>query len=113
LSLDRNPGVMQHAPRAADASLLDKVSLSFILEIGFLKPLIAASLLIGLPKYGYTLESTRSLIFLYMAIAQLVLVYPSRRSDISPSPNVTLHVVVVLHSNSSRWCCRAFGNSWG
>jgi Ca2+-transporting ATPase len=96
LALDRNPGVMQQKPRAPAAPLLDKASLRFILEIGMVKPLIAAALLIGFPRYGYSLDATRTLIFLYMAIAQLVLVYPSRRTNITPEVNLTLHIAVVL-----------------
>lgn len=96
LALDRNPGVMQQKPRAPGAPLLDTASRRFILEIGFVKSLIAGALLIGFPRYGYSLAATQTLIFLYMAIAQLVLVYPSRRTNITPEANFTLHVTVLL-----------------
>lgn len=96
LALDRNPGVMKQKPRAPAAPLLDKSSLRFIVEIGLVKPLIAAALLVGLPRYDYSLDATRTLIFLYMAIAQLILVYPSRRTNVTPEMNLALHVTVVL-----------------
>jgi Ca2+-transporting ATPase len=96
LALDRNPGVMRERPRAAQAPLLDSPSLRFILEVGFVKVLIGGALLVALPRYGYSLEATRTLIFLYMAIGQLVFVYPSRRTTIMPQFNLTLHLVVTL-----------------
>lgn len=96
LALDRNPGVMRQKPRAAAAPLLDAPSLRFILEIGFVKLLIGGALLVGMPRYGYSLEATRTLIFLYMAIGQLALVYPSRRTNITPESNLTLHLAVAF-----------------
>jgi len=96
LALDRNPGVMQQKPRAAQAPLLDSPSLRFILEIGIAKTIIGGALLLFLPRYGLSLEATRTLIFLYMAIGQLVFAYPSRRTTITPELNLTLHLAVVF-----------------
>ncbi len=96
LALDRNPGVMRQRPRAAHTPLLDSPSLRFILEVGIAKALIGGVLLVVLPRYGYSLEATRTLLFLYMAIGQLVFVYPSRRTNISPDFNLTLHLAVAL-----------------
>ncbi|HKU74050.1 MAG TPA: HAD-IC family P-type ATPase [Pyrinomonadaceae bacterium] len=96
LALDRNPGVMHERPRTAQSPLLDSASLRFILEVGIAKALVGGVLLIALPRYGYNLETTRTLLFLYMAIAQLVFVYPSRHTNITPKSNLTLHLVVLL-----------------
>ncbi|HEU4934594.1 MAG TPA: cation-translocating P-type ATPase [Pyrinomonadaceae bacterium] len=96
LALDRNPGVMHKRPRSAQSPLLDSASLRFILEVGIAKAFIGCLLLIFLPRYGYNLETTRTLLFLYMAIGQLVFVYPSRHTNITPKSNLTLHLVVVL-----------------
>jgi Ca2+-transporting ATPase len=96
LALDRNPGVMHERPRLAKSPLLDTASLRFILEVGLAKALIGCIILIALPRYAYDVEATRTLLFVYMAIAQLVFVYPSRHTNITPKFNLTLHVVVML-----------------
>jgi len=79
-----------------EAPLLDSPSLRFILEISIAKTIIGGALLLFLPRYGFSLEATRTLIFLYMAIGQLVFAYPSRRTTISPELNLTLHLAVVF-----------------
>lgn len=96
LALDRNPGVMHERPRSAQSPLLDSPSLRFILEVGIAKAFIGCMLLIALPRYGYSLEVTRTLLFSHMAISQLVFVYPSRRTRITPEFNLTLHLAVAL-----------------
>lgn len=96
LALDRNPGVMQQRPRPAHSPLLDSPSLRFILEVGIAKALMGAVLIIAMPRYGYSFEATRTLLFLYMAIGQLVFVYPSRRTNITPEFNFALHLAVAL-----------------
>lgn len=96
LALDRNPEVMHERPRAAQSPLLDSASLRFIFEVGIAKAFIGCMLLVALPRYGYNVETTRTLLFLYMAIAQLVFVYPSRHTNITPKFNLTLHLAVAL-----------------
>lgn len=96
LALDRNPGVMCLRPRPAQSPLLDARSLRFIFEVGFIKTSIGGLLLVVLPRYGYELGAVRTLLFLYMAIGQLVFVYPSRRINTTPAFNPALHLAVAL-----------------
>jgi Ca2+-transporting ATPase len=96
LGLDRNHGVMQQRPRDAAAPLLDSSSLRFILATGVIKALVGGMLLIALPRLGFSLEASRSVVFLYAAIGQLVFAYPSRRISASPHFNLALHVAVIL-----------------
>lgn len=95
LGLDRNVGLMQRGPRDTTAPLLDAASLQFILVTGIAKALIGGALLVALPRYGHSLEETRTLIFLYAAIGQLVFPYPSRRTGVLPRFNMVLHVAVI------------------
>ncbi len=95
LALDRTPGVMQLAPRAADAPLLDRVSLRFIVEAGIAKALLALLVLGLVPALGYSHEAARAAAFHFMAIGQLLLTYPSRHTWMRPLPNGWLHLAVV------------------
>lgn len=94
LALDRNPGVMQRPPRPARALLLDDPSLRFIVVTGIAKALMGVALLVVLPRLGYSLEETRTCVFLYESLAQLVFAYPSRKLNLLPLPNRTLHIAV-------------------
>ncbi len=96
LTLDRNPGVMQHPPRPPKAPLLDRVSLRFVLISGSIKALCALGLLGLLPRFGYSLEATRSVVFHFMAIGQLFFAYPARHTHLFPLPNLWLHGAVLL-----------------
>jgi Ca2+-transporting ATPase len=96
LGLDRNPGVMQQRPRDPQSPLLDPASLHFILVTGIVKALVGGVLLVALPRYGLSLEATRSVVFLYAAIGQLVFAYPARRVGALPRLNVSLHLAVVV-----------------
>ena len=96
LALDRNPGVMTHGPRNPGARLLDLPSLRFILFAGASKAIIGGALLVALPYCDYTIETTRTVVFLYLTIGQLVFAYPSRRIGAPPLTNVVLHVTIVL-----------------
>jgi Ca2+-transporting ATPase len=57
---------------------------------------IGGALLVGLPRYGFGLAESRSLLFLYMTIGQLFYVYPSRRIETTPGRNIALHLSVIL-----------------
>jgi Ca2+-transporting ATPase len=94
LALDRTPGVMQHTPRPADAPLLDRPSLQFIVGVGTMKALLALGLLGVLPLFGYGLDVTRAAAFHFMAIGQLFLTYPSRHTWMRPMTNMYLHAAV-------------------
>jgi Ca2+-transporting ATPase len=96
LALDRDAGVMRHKPRAPKSPLLDPPSLRFILLVGVIKALGGGALLVFMPRYGYSLEATRSMLFLYVTIGQLVFAYPSRRISTMPRFNLTLHLAVIL-----------------
>jgi Ca2+-transporting ATPase len=96
LGLDGNHGVMQQRPRDPASPLLGRRSLRFVIATGAITALIGGALLIGLPRFGYSMGATRSLLFLYAGIGQLVLAYPSRRINTSPGFNAALHLSVIL-----------------
>ena len=95
LALDRTPGVMQRPPRAVNAPLLDPASLRFILTTGAIKATGALALLGILPRMGASLEVTRTVVFLFMAVGQLLFAYPARRTEVTPLPNRLLHLAVL------------------
>ena len=95
LALDRTPGVMQRRPRAVNAPLLDPASLRFILTTGAIKAIGALALLAILPAMGLSLELTRTVVFLFMAVGQLLFAYPARRTEVTPRPNRLLHIAVL------------------
>jgi len=95
LALDRTPGLMQQRPRAADAPLLDRPSVRFIVAVGTMKAVLALGVLGALPEFGYSLEMTRAAAFHLMAIGQLFLTYPSRRTGMRPLTNRYLHAAVL------------------
>jgi Ca2+-transporting ATPase len=94
LALDRNPGVMGKPPRLSSAQLLDKESLRFIIITGIVKAAMGVLLLIWLPRIGYSLEQTRTSVFLFESLAQLMFAYPSRKLSVVPAPNVAVHLAV-------------------
>ncbi len=95
LSLDRNPGVMAAPPRPPNSRLLDPASLRFIIVSGAVKAIGGIAFLAAMPQLGYSLEETRTSVFLFESTMQLVFVYPSRRISVTPLPNVWLHAAVV------------------
>ena len=95
LALDRNPGSMERPPRAPTARLLDRASLRFIVVSGIAKALGGLALLAGLPWLGYALEETRSAVFLFESVMQLVFAYNSRRIGVVPLPNKWIHISVL------------------
>ena len=96
LAFDRNPGVMSQPPRAPTSPLLDHLSLRFILATGFAKAIVGLLILVLLPRYAYSLDETRSAVFLYESLAQLVFAYPARRISVQPLRNVVLHASIVF-----------------
>ncbi len=96
LALDRNPGVMQRPPRPASARLLDDPSLRFIVITGIAKALVGIAILLLLPRLGYSLDETRTSVFLFESMAQLVFAYPARKLNFVPLPNQALHLAVGL-----------------
>ncbi|MGZ5434891.1 MAG: cation-translocating P-type ATPase [Pyrinomonadaceae bacterium] len=96
LGLDRDRSVLRQRPRDPKLPLLDSPSLRFILATGTFKALIGGVLLISLPYFGYGLTSTRTLLFLYMTIGQLMFAYPARRVVSKSQTNIALHLAVIL-----------------
>ena len=96
LAFDRTSDVMQRPPRPVDASLLDTHSIRFVIVVSLMKTGLALVLLGVLPRLGYELETTRTCLFHFMAVGQLLLVYPSRHSWTHPGTNASLHLAVGL-----------------
>ena len=95
LAFDRTPGVMDQPPRSVNAPLLDRPSMRFIAGAGLVKAAIALAGLAMLPRLGFSLEETRAAAFHFMAIGQLLLTYPARRSRTIPRANPYLHAAVI------------------
>ena len=95
LGLERDSKVLDRPPRNPQSALLDSKSSRFIVVTGTFKAAVGGALLVGLPYVGYGPAATRTLLFLYMTIGQLVFAYPARRSSGSPGTNVALHVAVI------------------
>ncbi|MFO0454681.1 MAG: cation-translocating P-type ATPase [Planctomycetota bacterium] len=96
LGLDHNEKVMRNRPRDPRESLLDWTSLSFIFVTGGLVALIAGIGLVLLPAWGYSLEQTRTAVFLYTTLCQLLYAYSARKIGASPDRNNWLHLAVGL-----------------
>jgi P-type Ca2+ transporter type 2C len=95
LALDRSPGVMAVPPRPPATPLLDRPSMRFVLAVGPLKALLALSLLGVVPLLGYSTDTTRAVVFHFMAIGQLLLTYPARHTRAHPLGNIYLHAAVI------------------
>jgi P-type Ca2+ transporter type 2C len=63
---------------------------------GIAKAVMGVAPLVLLPQSGYSLEATRTTVFLYESMAQLMFAYPSRKLNVNPSPNVWLHLALGL-----------------
>ena len=96
LAFDRNPCVMNKPPRPPSSRLLDAASLRFIVISGTAKAIGGIAFLAAMPQLGYSLEETRTSVFLYESMMQLAFVYPARRIGVVPLPNVWIHVAVGL-----------------
>ena len=96
LGLDRNDELMRQPPRDPRSPLLDGASLQFVVLAGSASALIGGLLLVVLPRFGYAIEASRTLLFLYATISQLVLAYSARRIVTLPHTNIALLLVVFL-----------------
>ncbi|MGE3177656.1 MAG: HAD-IC family P-type ATPase, partial [Vicinamibacterales bacterium] len=96
LALDRNPGLMEQPPRDPKAALLDRASLQFIVVTGVVKAATGGALLFTLPAFGFGATVTRTLVFLFESVAQLVFAYPARHVQVIPLVNGWLHLAVGL-----------------
>ena len=117
LAFDHTPGVMQAKPRPADAPLLDRPSIRFVVTVATMKALLALGMLGLVPLLGYDAEATRATTFHFMAIGQLLLTYPARHTWIRPLPNMSLHAAVVagigvqIAAASLPWTAALLGNA--
>jgi P-type Ca2+ transporter type 2C len=96
LAFDRNPGVMNHPPRPPTSRLLDAASLRFIVFSGAIKAAGGIAFLALMPQLGFTADETRTSVFLYESMMQLVFVYPCRRIGLVPLANLWIHVAAGL-----------------
>lgn len=94
LAMDRNSGVMRRRPRDPESPLLDGPALRFILLTGTMKAAMSLTLLVMLPLLGYGVILTRTAVFLYDSIAELLFAYPARHISIAPKRNVWLNVAI-------------------
>jgi hypothetical protein len=53
-------------------------------------------LLVFMPRLGYGLLATRTGVFLFESIVQLVMAYPSRKISVKPKFNLSLHLAVIF-----------------
>jgi Ca2+-transporting ATPase len=95
LALDRTPELMRQPPRPARSPLLDRRSLQFVIGAGAMLAVLGLCVLGLVPRLGYDLESARGTTFHFLAIGQLLVTYPARRSAARPLPNHYLHLAVV------------------
>ena len=96
LGLDRNPGVMEAPPRPPTGALLDRASLRFIAATGALKAAAGGALLVGLPLQGLGVAATRSAVFLFESVVQLLFAFPSRRTGRRTPANPAVLAAVVI-----------------
>jgi Ca2+-transporting ATPase len=91
--------VMRQRPRDPRAPLLDRASLRFVLISGCIKAAVGGALLVGMPQIGFSLNETRTAIFLHATIGQLFFAYPARHSLTGRAPlrfNGALHLTIIL-----------------
>lgn len=95
LAMDQNPGVMKQRPRPPNLPLLDKPALRFILFSGLTKASVSLAFLVTLPSLGYGVIVTRTAVFLYDSVAELLFAYPARRISVLPRRNTWLNFAIV------------------
>jgi Ca2+-transporting ATPase len=96
VALDRNPGVMDRPPRPPSAPVLDRPSRTFIGAAGGLNAAIGLLVLLALLAAGQSMPAARTAVFAFLAVGQLLYVYPARRSgEGSLRRNRALHLAVV------------------
>lgn len=96
LAVDKNPGTMKKPPQAGDSPLLDRASLRFILALGVIEGGIGLLLLAIMPGFGLDVLSVQTIVFLYVASAKVLSVYPARRLVGEPGNNRALHAATAF-----------------
>jgi Ca2+-transporting ATPase len=87
---------MSRPPRPPSSKLLDQASLRFIAISGASKAAGGIAVLAVMPRFGFSLDETRTALFLYESALQLVFAYPCRRISVIPMPNIGLHLAIGL-----------------
>ncbi|MEQ1696420.1 MAG: HAD-IC family P-type ATPase [Hyphomicrobiaceae bacterium] len=96
LAFDVNPGVMSRPPRPPRSKLLDSAAIHFILVSATAKVIGGIAVFIAMPRFGYSPDETRTALFLYEAILQLVFIYPVRRVGSPPARNDWVHWAIAV-----------------
>ena len=96
MGVDRHANMMARPPRPPASPLLDRPSVRFIAVSGVMKAALAGLALVLLPRFGLSLEATRTAVFLYTTLAQLAFVYPARHVEGRSLTNWSLHAAVFL-----------------
>lgn len=91
LAFDVNPGVMNRPPRPPRSKLLDSAAINFIVVSATAKVIGGGAVFVAMPRFGHSLDETRTALFLYEAVLQLVFIYPVRRVGLPPALNVWVH----------------------
>lgn len=113
LAFDRHPEAMMHTH--SGSSLLDRASMCFVRTVGALVAGIALCLLWVLPRFGFDYNATRSAVFHFMALSQLLLVFSARQVHIRPERNLlliacsSLGVLVQVLVGTQPWAALALG----
>jgi P-type Ca2+ transporter type 2C len=87
---------MSRPPRPPSSKLLDHASLRFIAISGAAKAASGIAVLGILPLLGFSLDETRTALFVFESMLQLVFAYSCRRVSAIPLPNVGLHLAIGL-----------------
>jgi Ca2+-transporting ATPase len=87
MALDSSKSVLQEAPRARHAPLLDRAAWRFVAADGAVKGGLGLALLVCLPWLGADLAETATAAFLYEGIAKLLSMFPARRLHGRLRPN--------------------------
>ncbi|MES1174539.1 MAG: cation-transporting P-type ATPase [Myxococcales bacterium] len=104
LSRDHSALTMHASPRPRNRSLLDALTVRFVLVDGAIKGAIGLLLLLMLPRYGVSLTATATSVFLYEAAAKLLSAYPARKLSSAPDSNLWLHASVVIGVSLAATC---------
>jgi len=96
LAVDENAGLLTRPPRNPAEPLLDRLSLRFVLVSGLAKAGVALLLLLALPRlFAEDLEVSRTGVFLFMAVGQLLFTYPARHAGLPTKARPVIHLAVL------------------
>jgi len=96
LAFDVNPGVMNRPPRPPRSKLLDSAAINFIVVSATAKVIGGIAVFVAMPWFGHSMDETRTALFIYEAVLQLVFIYPVRRVGLPPAFNAWVHWAIGL-----------------